>query len=190
MHSKGKNVPAVGNLSRAIRPLQISSGITVPVLKRAKERYNTPRSSPPALALGLRTPAPRRSNDAQSAPHEAVLLVVFGSHYCDSANRGLLHRTQHIRWDRRDDFPDCGLGESLRRLRALDRVSILSFCPKLRPTLGHTHFQFGPLHRHESPQKQGRVGSFFPSGSDSKPAPRARIAYRLRHPSPTGTENI
>src|SRR6267143_3142700 len=57
MHSKGKNVPAVGKRSRAIRLLKISSGITVPVSKRAKERCNAPRNSRPASALGRQTPA-------------------------------------------------------------------------------------------------------------------------------------
>ena len=58
---------------------------------------------------------------AKSEPHEAVLLVLFGSRFVDSANVGLLHRTQHLCWYRRDDFPDRRLGEYLRRLRALDR---------------------------------------------------------------------
>src|SRR6266446_9893485 len=127
---------------------------------------------------------------AKSEPHEAVLLVLFGSRFVDSANVGLLHRTQHLCWYRRDDFPDRRLGEYLRRLRALDRVSILSFFHKLRHTMGDPHFQFGPLHRHESPQKQGRVRSVFQTGSDSKPTTLARIAYRIRHHCPTGTENI
>ena len=65
MHSKGKNVPAVGNLSRAIRLLTSSSGFTVPVSTRAKEHCNAPRNSRPAAALCRRTPAPRRRQEAQ-----------------------------------------------------------------------------------------------------------------------------
>jgi len=61
----GQNVPAVGNLSRAIRPLTIICGITVPVSTRASEPCNAPRSSPPASAVCLRTPAPRRRHDAK-----------------------------------------------------------------------------------------------------------------------------
>ena len=64
-HSKEKNVPAVGKLSRAIRPLKIISGITVPVSKRAKGLCNAPTHSPPASALCLRAPAPQRSNNAK-----------------------------------------------------------------------------------------------------------------------------
>ncbi len=101
---------------------------------------------------------------AKSEPHEAVLLVLFGSRFVDSANVGLLHRTQHLCWYRRDDFPDRRLGEYLRRLRALDRVSILSFFHKLRHTMGDPHFQFGPLHRHEYPQKTGPHSIGFSGG--------------------------
>src|SRR6266581_4667383 len=60
--SKGKNAPAVGKRSRAIRPVTIISGITVLVSKRAQERCNAPTNSLPASAWCLRTPAPRRSN--------------------------------------------------------------------------------------------------------------------------------
>jgi len=66
---QGKNVPAVGKLSRATRPLKMTSGIIAPVLKRVKERCNVPRGSPPASALCLRTPAPRRRNDAKKLRH-------------------------------------------------------------------------------------------------------------------------
>ena len=62
---QGKNVPTVGKRSRAIRPLTMTSGITVPVSKRAKKRCNAPTNLPPASAWGLGTPAPRRSNDAK-----------------------------------------------------------------------------------------------------------------------------
>src|SRR6266851_7604314 len=65
MHSKETNVPAVVNLSRAIRPLTMTSGITVPVSKRAKERCNAPTNLPPASAWCLGTPAARRSREAQ-----------------------------------------------------------------------------------------------------------------------------
>src|SRR6266852_3711831 len=65
MHSKGTNVLAVDNLSRAIRPLTIISGITVSVLKRAYEPCNAPRNSPPASAVCLRIPAPRRKHEAK-----------------------------------------------------------------------------------------------------------------------------
>ena len=75
---------------------------------------------------------------AKSEPHEAVLLILFGSRFVDSANLGLLHRTQHLCWYRRDDFPDRRLGEYLRRLRAMDRVAILSFFHKPTVCLGVT----------------------------------------------------
>src|SRR6516225_3618666 len=56
MHSKGKNVPAVGKRSRAIRPLPITSGIIAPVSKRAQEHCTAPKNSRAASArerLGL-----------------------------------------------------------------------------------------------------------------------------------------
>jgi len=63
--AKGKHVPTVGKRSRAIRPLTMTSGITVPVSKRAKKRCNAPTNLPPASAWCLWTPAARRSREAQ-----------------------------------------------------------------------------------------------------------------------------
>src|SRR5262245_17315963 len=65
MHSKGTNVPAVGKRSRAMRSMKMTSGIIAPVLTRAKERCNAPRNLPPALAVCLCIPAPRRRNEGK-----------------------------------------------------------------------------------------------------------------------------
>jgi hypothetical protein len=62
---QGKNVPAVGKRSRAMRSVKMTSGIIAPVLTRANERCNAPRNLPPALAVCRCTPAPRRRNEAK-----------------------------------------------------------------------------------------------------------------------------
>jgi hypothetical protein len=66
---QGKNVPAVGKRSRAMRSVKTTSGIIAPVLKRANERCNAPRNLPPASAVRLWTPASRRSNEAKKRQH-------------------------------------------------------------------------------------------------------------------------